>query len=119
MTVGVRGAYVKDSSTPPGFAAPLASAVRAVTSLPILLAGRITTPELAERIRHLVESHPRVSRCRDVELSSREGRITAHVVAEMPGRLSLEEAHEVETELEARLRQAFPELHEIVARATV
>jgi cellulose synthase/poly-beta-1,6-N-acetylglucosamine synthase-like glycosyltransferase len=35
LTVGVRGAYVKDSSTPPGFAAPLASAVRAGTSLPV------------------------------------------------------------------------------------
>jgi cation diffusion facilitator family transporter len=75
--------------------------------------------ELALRIRGLVEGHPRVTRCRDVELSSRDGRITAHVVAEMSGRLTLEEAHDVETELEERLRRAFPELHEIVARATV
>jgi len=75
--------------------------------------------ELAARVRRLVEAHPRVSRCRDVELSSRDGRITAHVVAVMSGGLSLEQAHEVETELEERLHQAFPELHEIVARATV
>jgi cation diffusion facilitator family transporter len=75
--------------------------------------------ELARRIRSVVESHPLVTRCRDVELSSRNGRITAHVVAEMSGRLSLEQAHVVETEVEASLRQAFPELHEIVARATI
>jgi cation diffusion facilitator family transporter len=89
---------------------------------PELVTGEDVTAgraELAARVRRLVEDHPRVMRCRDVELSSRDGRITAHVVAEMSGRLSLEEAHEVETELEDRLRSAFPELHEIVARATV
>jgi cation diffusion facilitator family transporter len=75
--------------------------------------------ELAGRIRRLVEGHPRVTHCRDVELSSRDGRITAYVVAEMSGRLSLEEAHEVETDIEERVRRSFPELHEIVARATV
>jgi divalent metal cation (Fe/Co/Zn/Cd) transporter len=75
--------------------------------------------EVALRIRRLVEGHPRVTRCRDVELSSRDDRITAYVVAEMSGGLSLEQAHDVETELEERVRRAFPELHEIVARATV
>ena len=89
---------------------------------PDLVSGADVTAgqaELAARMRLLVESHPLVTRCRDVELSSRDGRITAHVVAEMSGRLSLEEAHEVETQLEEKLRLAFPELHEIVARATV
>jgi divalent metal cation (Fe/Co/Zn/Cd) transporter len=75
--------------------------------------------ELARRITAVVERHPLVTRCRDVELSSRDGQITAHVVAEMSGKLSLEQAHDVETQLEERLREAFPELHEIVARATV
>src|SRR5439155_15795676 len=55
---------------------------------------------LAAHIREVVEGHPKVIRCRDVELSSRHDQITAHVVAEMSGRLSLEEAHDVETELE-------------------
>src|SRR5205823_3654000 len=63
--------------------------------------------ELARRIRETVERHPDVTRCRDVELSSRDGRITAHVVAEMSGGVSLEQAHDVETELEQRLRDAF------------
>jgi cation diffusion facilitator family transporter len=75
--------------------------------------------ELARRIRAIVESHPAVTRCRDVELSSRDGEITAHVVAEMSGKLTLEQAHNVETQVEEQLREAFPELREIVARATV
>jgi divalent metal cation (Fe/Co/Zn/Cd) transporter len=78
----------------------------------------VARSDLAGRIRTLVESQPGVLRCRDVELSSRAGRITAHVVAVLPGDVSLEEAHAVETNLEERLKEAAPELHEVVARVT-
>jgi divalent metal cation (Fe/Co/Zn/Cd) transporter len=74
--------------------------------------------DVADRIRRLVEEHPKVRRCRDVELSERGDRLVAHVVAQMSGRLSLEDAHQVESELEERIRRALPELSEVVARAT-
>jgi cation diffusion facilitator family transporter len=72
--------------------------------------------ELAREIRRIVESHPEVRSCRDVELSERSGGVVAHVVAEMAGEVTLEHAHEVETELEDRLRRMLPELTEVVAR---
>jgi cation diffusion facilitator family transporter len=74
--------------------------------------------DVAGRIRRIVEQHPKVRRCRDVELSERGDRLVAHVVAQMPGRLTLEDAHQVETELEERIRRALPELSDVVARAT-
>ena len=74
--------------------------------------------QLAERLRTIVESHPRVSGCVDVELSHRRDRIHAHVVAELAGDVSLEQAHQVETELEEQIRRALPEIHEVTARAT-
>ena len=74
--------------------------------------------QLAARMREIVESHPDVIRCVDVELSDRHQRIHAHVVAEVAGDISLEDAHRIETELEERIRRAFPEVHEVVARAT-
>jgi cation diffusion facilitator family transporter len=73
---------------------------------------------LAERMREVVESHPAVKRLADVELSDRHNRIHAHVVAELAGDVSLEHAHQVETELEERIRRALPEVHEVTARAT-
>jgi cation diffusion facilitator family transporter len=75
--------------------------------------------ELASRMREIVESHPEVRRCVDVELSDRHQRIHAHVVAEVDGAISLEQAHRIETELEERIRRALPEVDEVVARATV
>jgi cation diffusion facilitator family transporter len=72
--------------------------------------------DVAVMIRKIVEAQPEVLRCRDVELSSRGGGITAHVVAVLPGSVSLEEAHTVETDLERKIREALPELHEVVAR---
>ena len=72
--------------------------------------------ELAREIRRIVEAHPEVRSCRDVELSERSGGVVAHVVAEMAGEVTLEHAHEVETELEDRLRRMLPELTEVVAR---
>ncbi|MBO0689372.1 MAG: cation diffusion facilitator family transporter [Candidatus Dormibacteraeota bacterium] len=86
---------------------------------PDLVPGHdVTGPrrDLAGEIRRRVEEHPRVVRCRDVELSDRGGHIIAHVVAEMPADVRLEEAHEVQTELEEKLRQDLPDLYEVVAR---
>jgi cation diffusion facilitator family transporter len=73
---------------------------------------------LAERMRQIVESHPAVKRGIDVELSDRHNRIHAHVVAELAGDVSLEQAHQVETELEEQIRRALPEVSEVTARAT-
>jgi cation diffusion facilitator family transporter len=73
--------------------------------------------QLAARMREVVEAHPEVRRCVDVELSDRHHRIYAHVVAELDGEVSIEYAHKVETELEEQIRRALPEVHEVVARA--
>ncbi len=72
---------------------------------------------LAARMREVVEAHPEVRRCVDVELSDRHHRIHAHVVAELDGEVNLEHAHQVETELEEQIRRALPEVHEVVTRA--
>jgi divalent metal cation (Fe/Co/Zn/Cd) transporter len=74
--------------------------------------------QLAERIRAVVESHPEVRRCLDVELSDRDNRIHAHVVAEVAGEISLEHAHRIESELEEMIRRGIPETHEVVTRVT-
>lgn len=74
--------------------------------------------ELADRIRAVVESHPEVKRCLDVELSKRHNRIHAHVVAEVSGEISLEHAHRIESELEEMIRREIPEAHEVVTRVT-
>jgi cation diffusion facilitator family transporter len=73
---------------------------------------------LADKMRQVVESHPAVKRSVDVELSDRHNRIHAHVVAQLAGDVSLEQAHQVETELEELIRRALPEVHEVTARAT-
>jgi cation diffusion facilitator family transporter len=73
--------------------------------------------QLAARMREVVAAHPEVRRCVDVELSDRHHRIHAHVVAEVDGEVSLEHAHQVESELEQQIRRALPEVHEVVARA--
>jgi cation diffusion facilitator family transporter len=74
--------------------------------------------DLTRRIRQLVEEHPDVLTCRDVELSARGPDLVAHVVAQVRGELTLKQAHEVETELEERVRLQEPELSEVVARVT-
>jgi cation diffusion facilitator family transporter len=74
--------------------------------------------QLTEKIKQVAESHAEVRRGVDVELSDREGQIYAHVVATLSGDVTLEHAHQVETDLEARIREAVPEVHEVVARAT-
>jgi cation diffusion facilitator family transporter len=73
--------------------------------------------QLTARMREVVSAHPEVRRCVDVELSDRHHRIYAHVVAELDGGVSIEHAHQVETELEEQIRRALPEVHEVVARA--
>ena len=88
---------------------------------PHVVSGEDVTQQralLTERIRQVVESHPSVKRSVDVELSDRHNRIHAHVVAELAGDVSLEQAHQVETELEERIRRALPEIREVTARAT-
>lgn len=88
---------------------------------PDIIPGKDVTArnaQLAARIRALVESHPEVKRCLDVELSDRDGRIYAHVVAEAAGEISLEHAHGIESELEEMIRHAIPEAHEVVTRVT-
>ena len=74
--------------------------------------------QLAARMRKLVEAHPEVKRCIDVELSDRHGRIHAHVVAEVAGEISLEHAHRIESELEEIIRREIREVHEVVTRVT-
>ena len=74
--------------------------------------------QLAARMRQIVEAHPEVKRCVDVELSDRHNRIYAHVVAEVAGDISLEHAHEIESQLEETIRREVPEVHEVVTRVT-
>jgi cation diffusion facilitator family transporter len=74
--------------------------------------------QLVTRMRDIVSAHPEVLRSVDVELSDRHQRIHAHVVAEVAGQVSLEDAHRIETELEESIRRAMPEVHEVVARVT-
>ena len=88
---------------------------------PTVVAGHDVTErraQLTARIKEVVESHPEVRKGVDVELSDRDGHIYAHVVATLAGDVSLEHAHQVETDLEARIREAVPEVREVVARAT-
>ena len=49
ITVGQRGGYVKDSSWDDGFALPLAEAVKQLVDVPVIVAGRVRLPDLAER----------------------------------------------------------------------
>jgi cation diffusion facilitator family transporter len=88
---------------------------------PDLVQGRDVTearPDLVRRIQEHLRQHLLAKGDGDVELSSRRGQITAHVVVRVPDDLTLEQAHEVETQLEAAIEQAMPELYEVVVRAT-
>jgi len=88
---------------------------------PTVVAGQDVTErraQLTARIKEVVEAHPEVRTGVDVELSDRQGQIYAHVVVALAGDVTLEHAHQVETDLEARIREAVPEVREVVARAT-
>ena len=74
--------------------------------------------QLTQRVREVVESHPDVGRLVDVELSDRHNRIHAHVVAEVAGEMTLEHAHDVESQLEEMVLRQVPEVHEVVTRVT-
>jgi divalent metal cation (Fe/Co/Zn/Cd) transporter len=74
--------------------------------------------QLAKRMREVVESHPEVKRLVDVELSYRDNKIHAHVVAEVAGEITLEHAHEIESQLEEMILREIPEVHEVVTRVT-
>jgi cation diffusion facilitator family transporter len=73
---------------------------------------------LAAGMREVVESHPEVKRLVDVELSDRNGRIHAHVVAEVAGEITLEHAHRIESQLEEMILREIPDVHEVVTRVT-
>ncbi|MGH7882338.1 MAG: cation diffusion facilitator family transporter [Candidatus Dormibacteraceae bacterium] len=76
---------------------------------PDLIHGRNVTEqhsELVNQIRCLVNEDPRVEECQDIELSSRQGEITAHVSVRVPDDLSLDQAHRIASQLEELLRQA-------------
>jgi 2,4-dienoyl-CoA reductase (NADPH2) len=49
ITAGMRGAYVKDTAYPEGFTLAMAALVKRDVGVPVLAAGRIRFPELAER----------------------------------------------------------------------
>ena len=74
--------------------------------------------QLAARIREVVEANPEVKRLVDVELSDRDNRIIAHVVAEVAGEITLEHAHQIESELEEAILRQVPEVNEVVTRVT-
>ena len=74
--------------------------------------------QLAERIRQVVESHPEVKRLVDVELSDRRNRIHAHVVAELAGEMTLDHAHDIESQLEEQVLRQVTEVDEVVTRVT-
>jgi len=50
ITLGTRGSYVKDASTPAAPAARAAHVIRDASGLPIIVGQRVTTPEMAERL---------------------------------------------------------------------
>jgi 2,4-dienoyl-CoA reductase-like NADH-dependent reductase (Old Yellow Enzyme family) len=49
ITAGQRGGYVKDSSWDEGYALGLSEAVKQLVDVPVIVAGRIRLPDLAER----------------------------------------------------------------------
>src|SRR6202158_5309313 len=73
--------------------------------------------QLVAKMREGGASHADVRRRVDVALRDRHHRIYAHVVAELDGHVSLEHAHQIESELEGQIRRALPEVHEVVVRA--
>lgn len=50
ITIGMRGAYVKDATHPPAPAARAAGILRKETGLPVIVGQKIQTPDLAERL---------------------------------------------------------------------
>ncbi len=89
---------------------------------PDLVQGRDVTAahrELVERLQEKLRQHPWVRGDGDIELSSRRGEITAYMVVRVPDDLTLEQAHDVETELENEIQRGVPVLRHVVVRARV
>jgi divalent metal cation (Fe/Co/Zn/Cd) transporter len=87
---------------------------------PDLIYGRAVTDQysdLTQLIRSIVTADDRIVSCEDVELSSRGGQITAYVKVTVADDLTLEQAHDIETSLEEKVRQAAPTLQRVVVRA--
>jgi divalent metal cation (Fe/Co/Zn/Cd) transporter len=75
-------------------------------------------PELVAKIREVVAESSQVTSCKEVELSSRGGQITAYVLVTVPDDLTLEHAHEIETDLEEGIKRAVPSIRHAIVRAT-
>ena len=75
-------------------------------------------PELVSKIREVVNGSSQVISCKEVELSSRGGQITAYVQVTVPDDLTLEQAHDIETDLEERIKRAIPSIRHAIVRAT-
>ncbi len=89
---------------------------------PDLVQGRDVTAahrELVEGLQEKLRQHPWVRGDGDIELSSRRGEITAYMVVRVPDDLTLEQAHDVETELENEIQRGVPVLRHVVVRARV
>jgi cation diffusion facilitator family transporter len=87
---------------------------------PDIIQGTAVTdqnPDLVQRIRAVVTADERIVSCDDVELSSRGGQITAYIEVTVPDDLTLEQAHDIETSVEQKVRQAAPSLKNVVVRA--
>jgi divalent metal cation (Fe/Co/Zn/Cd) transporter len=88
---------------------------------PDVVYGRDVTanhPELVSKIREVVNGSSQVTSCKEVELSSRGGQITAYVQVTVPDDLTLEQAHDIETDLEERIKRAIPSIRRAIVRAT-
>ncbi len=87
---------------------------------PDVVYGRNVTEQnadLVKRIESVVAADESVVSCDDVELSSRGGEITAYVDVTVADDLTLEQAHDIETSLEEKVRQAASNLKRVVVRA--
>jgi divalent metal cation (Fe/Co/Zn/Cd) transporter len=87
---------------------------------PEVVHGRDVTAQhaaLVETLRSIATAEERVLSCDDIELSSRSGEIVACLKITVPDDLTLEQAHDIETALEVRIRQTEPILKDVVVRA--
>jgi cation diffusion facilitator family transporter len=87
---------------------------------PEIVHGRDVTEryqELVAQLSSIATADPRVTACDDVELSSRGGEITGYLTITVADDLTLEQAHEIETLLEEKVRQAAPLVKHVVVRA--
>jgi divalent metal cation (Fe/Co/Zn/Cd) transporter len=87
---------------------------------PDVIHGRDVTTEHADLVRRIeaaAASDPSVASCQEVELSSRAGAITAYVLVKVADDLTLEQAHDIETALEDRIKRTERKVRHVVVRA--